>query len=183
MKENQRVTLTKRMLREGLLRLLEKKPIEKVSVTELCREAGINRATFYAHYTCVQDVLKEMGQQIMADLAAVQSRYAGAGFYPNAQRMCQYLSENADAVRVLLRNYSGQELVQVFNDTYEQLLRESAAQNLDVDNVKLVTSYLAGGCYSLIKLWLEEGIDKTPAQIAQLLTYLFTENLLEIRIQ
>lgn len=181
MKENQRITVTKRMLREGLLRLLEDKPIEKIKVTELCREAGINRATFYSHYTCVQDVLKEMGQQVMADLAALQSRHAGAGFYPNAQRMCQYLADHADAARVLLRNYSGQELIQVFNDTYERLLRESEAQDLDVDNIKLVTSYLAGGCYSLIKFWLEEDIKKSPAQIAQLLTYLFTENLLEIK--
>lgn len=183
MKENQRVTITKRMLREGLLHLLEEKPIDKISVTLLCQESGINRATFYAHYTSVQDVLREMGQQIMADLAALQSRHAGEGFYPNAQRMCQYLADNADAVRILLRNYSGQELSQFFIATYEQTIRETASQSPDMDNLRLVTAYLAGGCYSLIKLWLEDDLDKTPAQIAQLLTYLFSENLLEIRIR
>ena len=36
MKENQRVTITKRMLREGLLRLLEEKPIDKISCTCIC---------------------------------------------------------------------------------------------------------------------------------------------------
>ncbi len=183
MRENQRVIVTKRMLREGLLRLLEDKQIDKISVTLLCQESGINRATFYSHYNCVQDVLQEMGRQIMADLAAVQSRHAGAGFYPNAQRMCQYLADNAHMVRVLLRNYSGQELLQFFNTTYEQTVRESANQPQDMDNVRLVTAYLAGGCYSLIKLWLEADMDKSPAQIAQLLTYLFSENLLEIRFR
>lgn len=50
MKDDQRVTLTKRLLQEGLLRLLETKEIDKINVTELCRESGINRATFYRHY-------------------------------------------------------------------------------------------------------------------------------------
>ena len=48
-KENQRITLTKKLLQEGLLRLLEVKTLDNISVTELCRESGINRATFYNH--------------------------------------------------------------------------------------------------------------------------------------
>ena len=50
MKGNQRIALTKRLLQEGLIRLLEKKPLDKNSVTELCGESGINQATFYRHY-------------------------------------------------------------------------------------------------------------------------------------
>ena len=46
MKENQRIAVTKRMLQEGLLRLLRTQPIDKIKVTELCEESGINRATF-----------------------------------------------------------------------------------------------------------------------------------------
>lgn len=48
-KNNQRVVLTKRLFKEGLLRLLENKGMDEISVAELCRESGINRATFYRH--------------------------------------------------------------------------------------------------------------------------------------
>ena len=58
-KENQRIALTKKLLQEGLLRLLEVKTLDKISVTELCRESGINRATFYNHYTSPQDLRSE----------------------------------------------------------------------------------------------------------------------------
>ncbi len=34
---NQRVVVTKRMVKEGLMRLLEKKPLEKIYITELCQ--------------------------------------------------------------------------------------------------------------------------------------------------
>ena len=50
MKDDQRTALTKRLLREGLLRLLSKTDLNKISVTQLCIESGINRATFYRHY-------------------------------------------------------------------------------------------------------------------------------------
>ncbi len=57
---NQRVAVTKRMVQEGLMRLLEKKPLEKINITELCQEAGINRTTFYRHFELPRDVLTEM---------------------------------------------------------------------------------------------------------------------------
>ena len=51
MKDDQRTKLTKRLLREALLLLLEKNDINKIAVTQLCQQAGINRATFYRHYS------------------------------------------------------------------------------------------------------------------------------------
>ncbi len=49
-KINMRVAVTKRMLKEGLLRCLETKDLEEITISELCKEAGINRATFYKHF-------------------------------------------------------------------------------------------------------------------------------------
>ena len=51
--ENQRIKLTKRLLKESLLKLLTEKNIKKISVSELCQTAGINRSTFYNHYNQV----------------------------------------------------------------------------------------------------------------------------------
>lgn len=44
--ENQRTRLTKRLLREGLLELLRDKPVEHITVKELCELAELNRSTF-----------------------------------------------------------------------------------------------------------------------------------------
>ena len=45
--ENQRVRLSKALLKEALVRLLETKPLDKITIYELCAEAQINRTTFY----------------------------------------------------------------------------------------------------------------------------------------
>lgn len=68
MKENQRVMLTKRLLKESLSGLLKEKRIEKISISELCKEAGINRSAFYKHYDTRYDLLYELETDLAEDL-------------------------------------------------------------------------------------------------------------------
>ena len=50
-KTDARVRYTQKVLKDSLLQLLEKKPVNKITVKEVCELAELNRATFYAHYT------------------------------------------------------------------------------------------------------------------------------------
>ncbi len=67
MELHQRVVVTKRMVKEGLMRMLEKKPLEKINITELCQEAGINRTTFYRYYELPRDILTEMQNEFFEE--------------------------------------------------------------------------------------------------------------------
>lgn len=49
--EDRRIQKTKAHLQKTLLSLLEKKPFEKINVTEICKAAEVSRITFYAHYS------------------------------------------------------------------------------------------------------------------------------------
>lgn len=60
MKLDARVRYTRRVIQEALLTLLEQKPLNKITVTELCALAQINRATFYAHYADCYAVLNAL---------------------------------------------------------------------------------------------------------------------------
>lgn len=44
---------------EALIKLLEKKDFEYITIKELCNEAGVNRSTFYLHYENMADLLEE----------------------------------------------------------------------------------------------------------------------------
>lgn len=55
---------------KALLALLEKKPFEYVTVSELCKEAGVNRSTFYLHYENTGDLLKETMQYVLESFNA-----------------------------------------------------------------------------------------------------------------
>lgn len=52
------------LMDEALLRLLEKKEYEFITVKEVCKTAGVNRSTFYLHYESMDDLLKESVEMI-----------------------------------------------------------------------------------------------------------------------
>ena len=49
-KNNQRFRLTKRLFHESLIRLLQKKPLYEITVSQLCSDSELNRSTFYKYY-------------------------------------------------------------------------------------------------------------------------------------
>lgn len=105
--ENQRIRLTKRLLHEALVRLLEKSTIQKISVTQLCEEAGINRATFYRHYGSPADVLREMELDLIDGLQETMGEgYTGesSSFRRQAGLVCDYLWKHSQEAKLFFGN-------------------------------------------------------------------------------
>lgn len=49
---------------------LSKKALDKITVTEICAQTGINRSTFYRYYRDVYDIIEQKIDQILAEIAA-----------------------------------------------------------------------------------------------------------------
>jgi len=62
--KDRRVRYTRMVLRESMLDLLKDKPINQISVTELCKAADVNRNTFYNHYNTPYEIIREMEDEI-----------------------------------------------------------------------------------------------------------------------
>lgn len=52
------------LMDEALIRFLEVKDYEYITVKEICEKAGVNRSTFYLHYETVNDLLSECLENI-----------------------------------------------------------------------------------------------------------------------
>lgn len=62
--KNEEISLnTKKMLTESLKKAMLKKPLSKITVSELIKDCGINRNTFYYHFANIYDLLKWMLEQ------------------------------------------------------------------------------------------------------------------------
>ena len=48
---------SKKLITDSLVELLDEKPLDKITVTDIVKKADINRGTFYAHYDNVSDVV------------------------------------------------------------------------------------------------------------------------------
>ena len=47
------------LMDEAILYLLHEKKFEYITITEICKKAGVNRSTFYLHYDNTNDLLSE----------------------------------------------------------------------------------------------------------------------------
>ena len=64
-KSDARVRYTQRVLKESFLSLLREKPVNKITVKEVCELAELNRATFYAHYSDCFALMESIEQELL----------------------------------------------------------------------------------------------------------------------
>lgn len=61
--QDMRVRRTRKHLKEAFLRMILKKPLEKIKVTDLAEIAEINRKTFYLHFTDIYDLMDTIADE------------------------------------------------------------------------------------------------------------------------
>ena len=102
MKTDARVRYTRRVIKESLLRLLEDRPVNRITVKEVCEAAQINRATFYAHFTDCFDVLNQMENDLLADFERSLSFASVVDVGDMIERIYAMIDQNAEVFRVLI---------------------------------------------------------------------------------
>jgi len=70
-KMDRRTRYTRRTIKDIFLEELQTKPYGKITVTELCKKAEMNRGTFYLHYYDIDDVLNDILEDFLSDTSSV----------------------------------------------------------------------------------------------------------------
>ena len=68
-----RIEKTKKAIRNAFIELRTKKPLEKITVKELCALACINKSTFYSHYEDIYALSEAMEQETVASIISGMS--------------------------------------------------------------------------------------------------------------
>ncbi len=183
MNHDLRVQVTKQMLKEGLLRCIVSTPISGITVTDLCREAGVNRATFYNHYGAPTMVLREIAEDYARHLREIYyaCREQQGGNREQAILSClRYLYDKKEEIKILLspnaENYIsgfGLEIIKKrLSERADQIKKEFPGSSGDYYLASVLT---ASAAYGLFQIWLVQDIDKTPEEIVELLKSTFVE--------
>ena len=56
---------SRKLINAALADLLQEKPLDKITVTDVVNRAQINRGTFYAHYADIPDVIQNLIQNLL----------------------------------------------------------------------------------------------------------------------
>ena len=168
-----RVQTTKRLLREALTGLLTEKPLQSITVKELCARAHLNRGTFYAHYADVYDLMEQIESELRTEFfAAVEASVLAEGTLSPptmAKRIFECIEHNADLCRVVIGPYGDKAFAQrLLRESREKVLERclQTFPNADRWKIEAYFTFITGGCYALMSRWLRGDIDQTSETLA-----------------
>lgn len=75
-----RTKSTRNHIKDTFLVMLKKKPFLKIRITALCQKAGITRATFYAHYLDIYDLVDDIMNDALIFLDSITDRTCHESF-------------------------------------------------------------------------------------------------------
>ena len=173
-KQDARVRYTKMVIRSALMALLSEKPIAKITVTEICALAGINRATFYSHYQDPTDLLRcielEMVEDVMSRLGAAFND-SDSGLRSALVSILEYIEKNADICSILLSDSGDTSFQSRVVDILETqfVAPWSDARRLRLEDAEYIYTFCAIGAFGLIRKWLGDGMKKSAGEMAELI--------------
>ena len=161
---------SKKMINAALADLLQEKPLDKITVTDVVNRAGINRGTFYAHYQDIPDVINHLIENTFSMIREVLSQ--------DPKQLTQLPS-------MLLAQI--QQILEEETDFYKKVMASGAASVLQEQLVSVVVEYLlqheqeysfgshesyvlnirfcAGGLSNLYRDWFAGKLDMTLSEL------------------
>jgi AcrR family transcriptional regulator len=95
-------------LRDALLRLLERKSFEQITVRDICAEAGVHYATFFRHHPGKQALLDHIAAEQIATSVALTLPIKDAGDDRGSlDALCAYVDQRRGLWSVLLNGGAG----------------------------------------------------------------------------
>jgi Transcriptional regulator len=177
-KDDRRVKYTKMVLKESLIKLLEKKALSQISIKEICEDADINRATFYAHYSDQYDLLKKIENELLdninAHIADFNQKSNDIGAVSTAENIFEYLEENAKIFRLLLSergDFSFQKKLMML--VYDEIIAELTDNNMVTkEDAEYIYSFTITGCVGIVQKWLDDDMKKSAHYMAEIIVKL-----------
>jgi AcrR family transcriptional regulator len=162
---------TREKIRAALLHLrYENKTADPLTITQVCKEAGIARSTFYTYYDSTDDVLQDIYESTFEKLEQIDENALASRH--------QLEVSTLDTLRVI-RSYREAFLV-LMGDYGEKLFHARSLRHIEAHLRALVKAegkaedelkirFLAEGILAAILLWLEQCPELPPEDMADLL--------------
>jgi len=174
---------SRRLIRDAYVNLMQEKPIDKISISDIVREADLNRGTFYAHYSNPMDVLMEIANEILGDVEGFFADFNFTDFLQNPTplllRVEKLLADNLDFYRRINLNTASIG----FTDQIKKILVEYISSNKSVpENLRenphftVALELFAGGLISVYLGFVLGTIRASAREITETISILISQS-------
>lgn len=171
---DRRTKYTKKIIRDTFIDLLSEKDISKVTVSEICKIADINRATFYRYYLDVFDLLDKLEEEFVLE---VKNAYKinDSDDQPLSHYVKALLSicyDNQKMTKILF-NSTGKPyfLNSILEEAYNKckIRWTKERPDIDEDDIEYATVYIFNGTLGIVNYWIKCDFDKSTDEVTDII--------------
>lgn len=167
-----RQTATKESLRTALAILLTEEELSNISISQLCKKAGINRTTFYLHYSDKYNFLYQLKEDTLEVFNEILQNYQ-TNPREALFRAFEYLYQEADFFKAILQSNIAE-----FSTTFRKFIfgiiqydldaQQFLAEHYKMPHHYALTMFIAS-VEAVIAGWIQADCPETPEQLTKLL--------------
>jgi Transcriptional regulator len=181
--ENQRIRISKKMLKDSLIRLLQKKDIQQISIHEICQDAQINRTTFYKYYGSQYELLNDIEKDVFDELEACLIDCEP--FSPHTEndgltQTLSYFENEREKCLMLINSTTDKEFAEkLFSlPVIQNLIKKNTPQDYTEEQIKYVHTFITHGGYAMIRQWANSENRETPQEMSIIIQKMMSKLLL-----
>lgn len=170
---SEKAAAQQRKFEEALLQIMKTVPFEHISISELCRQAGLSRKTFYRLYQTKGDVVYAMIDHAILDAEGYEpspdvgqgGMHAFFGFWQSKKELLDVLAKNQ------ISSLLSQQAVLHLMKEEPDIVRCFGADNPENRREKLL--FYVSGLFALVLDWHNSGFWRSVDEMAKLAMELF----------
>ena len=169
---DRRTKYTKMVLQNSLFELLKQKSIDKITVTDICHLADINRGTFYYYYTDVFVLLNQIENELYENFLVYFNQYLESSernTYLLMIKLFEYLKQEKKIFKVFFSQNGDKDFIKrVYLTAYTSVIEEWKSQktNLDPQQLDKIFLFVANESISLIQNLFNTSLKESPQELA-----------------
>nr|WP_078430561.1 TetR/AcrR family transcriptional regulator [Alkalihalobacterium alkalinitrilicum] len=181
-KLDRRKKYTRMILKDSLMKILKEKPISTITVKEICELADINRSTFYSHFSDQFDLLYKIEEELIEDMNETLSQYnytKEEEAIQMTEKMLDYVAANSDKCQTLFSEHGDatfQKRVMMIAHQFT-VKNWMTVNNVDKEISEYISMFVVSGSIHVIINWLDNGMDKSPKEMADIMIKLTNKGL------
>lgn len=170
--QDKRVIKTKATLTSTLIRLLQSQSLQNITVLDLVKEAGVNKATFYLHFKDINGLYASIEDSFIESLDTLVPVQVTDSYSEVFRELTSYIDLNKDTARALLSlgyNDFHTRLNDFLVKRYFSIWQAETGQTLFSEKDVFIATYHIQGCIAIIHHWLNSPLPCTKEDLAELI--------------
>ena len=173
---------TKNLIKQEFIKLLNKKSLHNITVTEIAKQCKIERKTFYYHYENLPQLVKEIFDEELEDvikefnetLSWEESFISVAKFILDNKKVVKHMYESD--YKIELEKYIFSISGEIMRKYVRRVAKDTKAQEIDI---KLIAYFYQCALSSSLVEWVATDMKTDPKLVTRRLGELMDGNILE----